>query len=228
MKKTIALLAGLVAGSTMIQALELTGEYSLGYESDYVFRGVRLGDEHFFPAVKVQAGDYYAGVWAALPLDKEDMPEIDYYLGYGVELDELASLDFGVTYYTYPDISEETLEFYAGVAFDIAFSPAVYVFYDIDLEVFTIDASGVYSIEAGDNATVDLSGRLGYVDPDENTSLTEGYFYYEAGADYVFSISDNMSASVGVRYYGSDAEAGLVTDSSSGKFTLRAGFSGSF
>ena len=228
MKKTIALLAGLVAGSSLIQAQELTGEFSLGYESDYIFRGVRLGDEHIFPALLIEYGDYYGGVWSAMPLDREDMPEVDFYAGYNTELDDLVSLDIGLTYYTYPDISDQTLEFYAGISFDLEFAPAIYIFYDMDLEVFTIDASAAYSIPAGDLASIDLSGRLGYVDPDENTSLTEGYFYYEAGVDYVYNVSDSMTASVGVRYYGTDADAGLVTDSSSGKFTLRAGINTSF
>ena len=145
MKKTTAIVAAILAGASVASAQELSVSAAVSYESDYIFRGVRLADEFIAPSVDISYGDFYAGVWAALPWDSGDETEVDFYAGYGFGVSETVSADVGVTYYTYPD-SENTVEIYGGLSFEAPLSPAVYAFYDFDLEALTIEASGGHSV----------------------------------------------------------------------------------
>ncbi|HSH09316.1 MAG TPA: TorF family putative porin [Oceanipulchritudo sp.] len=236
MKKITAILASVVAMTSIAGAQELSVSTTLAWESDYIFRGVRLADEYFAPSVDISYGDFYAGIWAALPVeaakaDGTDATEVDFYAGYGIGLNETISADIGFTYYTYPQSSDEffdtsnTFEIYAGLSFEAPLSPAVYVFYDFDLEALTLEASGGHTVEVSEEGSVDVTVYLGYVEPD----VDSGYYYYGAGVAYNYAFTENASASIGVNYYGS--EEGLSPwryESDKYKFTLTASFTAGF
>ena len=138
------------------------------------------------------------------------------------------SADFGFTYYTYPEMEDDffgdpnTFEIYGGLSFDIPFSPAVYAFYDFDLEALTLEVSGGHTVELSEMSGVDFSVYLGNVNPDEGGD----YFYYGAGVAYNYSLTDNAAVSIGVNYYGAD-EA-MEADGSKSKFTWGFSFSAGF
>ena len=243
MKKTIALIAGLVAGASLATAQELSISSTFAWESDYIFRGERLADEYFAPAVDVSYGDFYAGVWAALPVENgkengDDLTEVDFYAGYGFGLSETVSADVGFTWYTYPDSQDDffdsngtTFEIYGGLSFEAPLSPAAYVFYDFDVEQLTLEASAGHTIELNESAGIDLSAYLGYADRDDTSAVGDDpnsreWLYYGAGAALTYAFTENASASVGVNYYGAD-EA-LEDDGSKSKFTLSASFTAGF
>lgn len=221
MKKTTAIVAAILAGASVASAQELSVSAAVSYESDYIFRGVRLADEFVAPSVDISYGDFYAGVWAALPWDSEDETEVDYYAGYGFGVSETVSADVGVTYYTYPD-SENTVEIYGGLSFEAPLSPAVYAFYDFDLEALTLEVSGGHSVEVSETTAVDVSAYLGYVDAEGGFD----YFYYGAGVAYVVTLAENASWNVGVNWYGADNA--MEADGSKSKFTLSTSFSAGF
>jgi len=229
MKKITTILAAIVAGATIAGAEELSISSTFGWESEYIFRGVQLADEYFSPAIDLSYGDFYAGLWAALPVDSEYGNEVDFYAGYGFGLSETISADVGFTYYTYPDAGSDffdsdvnTFEIYGGLSFEAAFSPAIYVFYDLDLEVFTIEASGGHSVEVGEQGSVDLSLFLGYVAPNEGSD----YAYYGAGAAYSYAFTDSASFSIGVNWQGAD-ETYMFSDKDN-KFSLATSFTAGF
>jgi uncharacterized protein (TIGR02001 family) len=234
MKKTIAILSGLIAGASLATAQELSISSTFAWESEYIFRGERLADEYFAPALDVSYGDFYAGVWAALPVEGEDDVEVDFYAGYGFGISETVSADIGFTWYTYPDYQDDfldgdatTFEIYGGLSFEAPLSPAAYVFYDFDLEQLTLEASAGHTIDLSDASGIDLSAFVGYADRDTTDIASEKeWLYYGAGAAYTYAFTDNASASVGVNYYGAD-EA-LEADGSKSKFTLSASFTAGF
>ena len=233
MKKILAILASVMATASLVEASELSVSGTFAWESEYIFRGVRLADEYFAPSIDVSYGDFYAGIWAALPVegtkwDGTDQNEVDYYAGYGLGLSETISADFGFTYYTYPEAEEDffgdpnTFEIYGGLSFDVPFSPAVYVFYDFDLDALTLEVSGGHTVELTEESAVDFSIYLGNVAPDEGSD----YVYYGAGVSYSYSLTENASVSIGVNYYGAD-EA-MEADGSKSKFTWGCSFSAGF
>lgn len=75
------------------------------FASEYIFRGVSISDED--PALQGSLtwshdSGFYAGAWGSSGNFGDDGSlEIDYYAGYGTELNGV-SLDLSVIYYTYP------------------------------------------------------------------------------------------------------------------------------
>lgn len=217
MKKNLFALgaAALMAVPALSAQDELSVTSSLALESSYMFRGVKLAEITYFPSVDVAYGNAYAGLWAALPTDTDESNEVDLYAGYGFALSDLVSLDVGLTYYNYPSaddvpgVIDETLEFYAGVAFDAPLSPSVYVYYDKDLEVLTFEGSAGYSFELAEDVTFDLSGAIGYATSDEDGY--EDYSYAVATAGFSYTINDAASVSI----YGSYSVASEDYDATS-------------
>ena len=82
--------------------------WSLTATSDYVFRGVSQSDEDPTGQAGITYSSpvgVYAGVWASgvdFGTNKPDV-EVDYFVGYNVDLSEKVNFDVMVNRYTYPD-----------------------------------------------------------------------------------------------------------------------------
>jgi len=228
MKKITAILAASVACVSIAGAEELSISSTFAWESSYVFRGAQLADEYFAPSVDLSYGAFYTGIWAALPVENRvnNSTEVDLYAGYGFGLSETISMDLGATLYMYSDHAavdpNETLEFYAGLSFEAPFSPAFYVFYDVDLKNLTLELSGGHSIEVSEEATVDVSAHLGYVELDVGGE----YLYYGVGVAYGYSLAENASLSVGLNWYLADED--LMFGGDDNELTIGASFTAGF
>jgi uncharacterized protein (TIGR02001 family) len=202
MNKLIAVLATLV-GATSLNAQELSMSANFGYETDYYFRGVQLADGIYTGGVDLSYGDFYAGLWTANPNDNAYSNELDLYAGYGMSISDTISADFGFCYYTYPDLDDDifdndvnTLEFYAGLAFDIPASPSIYVYYDKDLEAWTAEGSIGYSAPLSEKTSLDFALSAGGVDTDGGAD----YFYGQLSVDYIYNLTDSSAFSIGGRF----------------------------
>lgn len=209
--KTIALFAVAASafGTAAANAEELAGEVTLGYEGEYVFRGIQLASTSLQAAVDFAYGDFYGGIWTSQPAsDVSVNNEIDYYAGYQFVVSDLITADAGLTYYQYPDapssVAEDTTEVYFGLNLDAVLAPSLYFFYDFDLKQMTLEASVDHEFELDDKNTIVVGAYGGYSDPDDASS----YWYYGISADIVYSLSENSSVSVGVRTSGNDSNLG--------------------
>lgn len=236
MKKITVILAASVAGATIAGAQELSVSTGVAWETDYIFRGVQLAEEYFAPSVDVSYGDFYAGMWAALPVDAEFANEIDFYAGYGFGINETVSGDFGVTYYTYPEggSADDTVEAYAGLSFETDLSPAIYVFYDFDLEDFTIEASVGHTVELSEEGSVDMSAYLGWREFGDDVAGISDHTYYGAGVAYNYAFTENASFSIGLNWYansedtiGEDVALGVGLDDDN-EFTISTSITAGF
>jgi uncharacterized protein (TIGR02001 family) len=217
MKNTLTIIALSAVFAASLFAVEgLAGKVTMGLESDYVFRGKKLADASVQSSVeasyKLGTGSLYAGVWANDP-SKTDYTEVDLYVGYKLPVFEKYTADVGMTYYWYTESTsiDRTREIYAGVTYNgLWVNPAVYAFYDFDLEQFTVEASGKYSWDLSKwglaNTSLDVGAKVGAVntqDVDAGYSAGEAqnsYVYYAVNADVVYALSKTASASVGIRY----------------------------
>jgi uncharacterized protein (TIGR02001 family) len=237
MKNRIALIAAVAAGSICTYAQdaaapELSVSATFGWESKYVFRGVQLAEEILTPSVDVSYGGAYVGIWAAMPMDhvasssSEDgyLNEIDFYAGYGMNLTDILSIDVGATYYSYPSVQEElfgsvnTLEGYAGIAAEVLLSPAVYAYYDFDLEISTFEGSIGHSFALAENVSLDLGAYVGIAilnpeDPEEGEEeADDSSVYYGATADISYAIRETSSLTFGVRWAGNSVDDSFFSD----------------
>lgn len=239
-KKTSLALAALVAGvSAQAQDAEgsaLSVTVDVTYVSDYVFRATQLGNASIQPSVEAAYGDFYAGAWHTSELSNTtaNATETDLYAGYGFAVSDIISLDAGVTRYTYEGGSGiDSTEVFVGATADVLLSPSLYAYYDFDLENTTLEASIGYSfpIEAI-NASLDLSGKVGYVDlgdKDTRSASESDYTYFVAGVAIPYALSETATLTVGVDYiYNSEDTisgfSGADEDAVVGKAGISIGF----
>lgn len=212
MKKIVLILAAVTAGLSLraeeAAAPAPASSYSVTvdfpYATKYVFRGAQLAKQSLQPSVEVATGSFTFGVWTNQPITDNTDNEIDFYAGYGVQLNDAWKVDTGVCLYYYPELDtgggadSTTWEPYIGVVGSVSgFSPGVYFYYDATLKVYTYQGQVGYSIAlepAG--ASLDFSAALGRVDPKSGS----GYTYYSLGASVPFKISEKGTFTIGVNY----------------------------
>lgn len=221
MKKLLigsVLLASTSAIALPAAAGDVSVSTTIDYTTDYVFRGVSLGQSSIQPGVEVAAGDFYAGIWASTGIGEASPfsgDEVDFYAGYGFGLSETLSLDVGLTYYHYPEngaIFETeggtagTYEVYAGLALDTTLSPSLYAYYDETLEAITLEGGLGHSLPLSEKVSLDLGLTAGLVDGDGF-----GWEYGQASASVGYAFTDDVSAYVGANFVVNSDEL-LVTD----------------
>ena len=106
LKKSLLASADTLASATAVAELSMT----VGMVSDYVYRGVELGDAGAYTSIDYAAGGFYAGVWAISDGGTADGIEYDIYAGYETEI---AGVGVGLGYtayeYTYGDAAEDEI-----------------------------------------------------------------------------------------------------------------------
>ena len=206
-------------------ALErFSGSVSVGYESEYMFRGYNLCSGIVSPTVNLGydlgAGfGVYAGYWAALSVD--DLSETDPFNntvdGHYCESDfsagitysiENFEIDVGYIAYVY-DTGGNTNEIKAAVSYDtselcgedFALTPYAAGYYDLTLSAKTLEGGLSYSAPItkwliGSNwGTLDIAGYAGYNYTPESHSFYTGFAFGGTA-----SITEYCSVSAGMRY----------------------------
>jgi len=104
--KRIILSTGLALLLGMVSTAVLAADFSanIGYNSQYIYRGIFQSKSSANGGLDLNAGGFYLGTWAA---DVDDGIEIDYYGGYKYETGDF---NFGVggTIYTYTGDFDDT------------------------------------------------------------------------------------------------------------------------
>ncbi len=238
-----ALLALTFAGFSSGASAEGVGvSTTLGFESRYIFRGVQFAETSVQPAVEISYGGFYGGAWFNLPVGDDDLvatpggEELDLYAGYSGNLVDGWSFDVGVTYYTFPDLASgffdvfeedgdglgaNTVEVFAGLAFDAPLAPSIYVYRDFMFDTFTIEGGVSHSVPLSGKIGFDLGGSFGYVVDDDAGG---DYLYGAATADISYALTDEASVAAGARYGGSDIAGGSFIDDSIAGTTKSSGF----
>ncbi len=226
MKKTAALLLAAAISGASLSAQE-ESSYSITVDfpfvTDYVFRGVKLAEDSIQPSVEFAAGDFYAGIWTSQPAKGHYDNEFDFYIGYGLALSDTWSLDFGATYYYYPETDgDATFEPYVGATGDLGggLSASGYVYYDTELETATFQVGLGYSITVSDTSTFDLAGDFGYVTADNGGD----YNYWGLSATYNLALNDSASTYIGAVFADNDIGMGVEDEHFYGIAGISLGF----
>jgi uncharacterized protein (TIGR02001 family) len=121
-----------LAASTLFTSVAEASPFSanLGWNSEYIFRGIPQSSSSAFGGVDFEAKGFYAGTWGA---DVGDGLEIDYYAGYGYSSGEF-SISAGGTLYRYTDDFDDDYQ-------EFNFS-AGYSFLTLDVAIGTYDNFG--------------------------------------------------------------------------------------
>lgn len=126
--------------------------------SQYMFRGLRIGDGGFQPAVELSAGNGLLGVWAHVPFNGDKVPdssdpEIDLYGAYTFAVGRGLTLTPGFTSYHYPKAPTDA-GFYratfepslavSGTIAGVKVTPKLY--YDVVLKGLTAEVTALYAV----------------------------------------------------------------------------------
>ena len=134
-----------------------------------MFRGQRLNGAGFQPTIEMTAGDFTAGIWANVVLDKKvpdsSDPEFDLYGSYTMNIEKNWSFVPGFTAYFYPS-APTSAGFYRttfepsvalnGTVDGVKLTPKVY--YDTVLKGATYELTAAYALPLKD-----LGTELGFV-----------------------------------------------------------------
>lgn len=178
--------------------------------SRYVFRGLKAAEFTVHPAAELAAGNFYGGVWAALPLEGKGAPdrfleEYDFYVGHGWALSDKVGLDVGATRYTYSGADDST-EAYVGFFAELGtVNPSLYLYNDFDLDTTTVEATATAAVPL-QGFPFEATARLGRVEGDDD------YTYYGLDLVYPIALSDLAKLSLGLHYSGNDFGAAQPDD----------------
>ncbi len=207
MKK--ALVLGLAAVTSIgVARADYSISTDITFASDYVFRGIQLAENTLHPSIEISSDQFYLGYWGAFPINNTSskgwLDEYDFYAGFNQDIGKNTAIDVGVTHYYFTQIDSNT-EVYAGLTGDFGgITPSIYVYYDFDLENFTVQGSVGYSLPLQSvGSTLDLSATVGFVEPD----IGDSYAYYGASAVIPFKLKENATLSVGLHYSKNDINA---------------------
>lgn len=215
--KKITMFAGAAAlAFASTASAEIEGEVTVGYNSQYNFRGINFGEDQFEAGVSL--GTEYAGynlgvgIWAT---NVQEAPigetEVDYYasIGKDVTLGGIeGSVEVGYTKYTFPDEGSTTSETgeiylalgtsYSGLDFGLAF------YRDVEaINEWYAEATVGYSHALSSCLSLDLELGLAYSfdyysDAAGNSDSELSHLW--VGAALPWSFSDNATLSPYIKY----------------------------
>ena len=223
-----AIAASLLAGATAttVQAAEISANVAL--VSDYRFRGISQSDE----SIALQGGfdlgfdnGIYIGTWGStVDFDNADdfdgSLELDYYVGWGMDIGENSAIDVGYLYYDYPgDDGDEGdyQELYGSFSWrDLTVGMAYSDDYYGETDTFFYYYAG-YSLGLGENLSLDF--HLGYNDLEKEGGFlgTDEASYIDYSVGITWSV---MGVDLGAAYVGTDLDEEDVFDTDWGEDTV--------
>jgi hypothetical protein len=153
---------------------------SVGYDTDYIFRGYDLGHDHVWTALdlSIPLGDTIEasiGTWYTSAFNDGEN-EIDVYASLAFDMGTWG-LEVGYTHYSYPNgilgngngsNGGETNEAYVSAGTTLGpVDVALAYYYDFDLEISYIEATAGTSIPVSSNVSLDPSVGISYADIDD-------------------------------------------------------------
>jgi len=168
------LATSLFAVSAPALAVDLSA--NIGYNSEYIYRGIPQEKSSAFGGLDLEAGGFYLGTWAA---DVGDGAEIDFYGGYHFEVGDF-NFGAGATIYTYTGDFDDTykeINLSAGWKF-LIFDAAIGSYDNFDGPTLNYQ---FYSLTAEYNG---FYGKVGLFEDDFDGS------YFEAGYGGTLTIQE--------------------------------------
>jgi len=222
MKKTSTILA-ITSGLFFGQAqAEIESEFHVGYNSEYIYRGVELGDDAYeygldFAGSSDCGLDWSAGIWSISP-DGEDgnVDELDIYASVSKDLG-IGSVAAGFTVYTYDGGGNDDAEVYLGFSTQQAgVDLGLTVFFGTDgivQDAVLLEGTIGYSFEVSSKTTANIGITYGYM-LDEGVGLyasDDGEVYASASISLDYAVSDSITFSPYVSYNeGEDSRIGAA------------------
>ena len=221
MKKTSTILA-ITSGLFFGQAqAEIESEFHVGYNSEYIYRGVELGEDAYEYGLDIAGSsdsglDWSAGIWSISP-DGEDgnVDELDIYASVSKDLG-IGSIAAGFTVYTYDGGGNDDAEVYLGLSTQsCGLDLGLTVFFGTDgnfEDEVLLEGTIGYSFEVSSKTTANIGITYGYMLDEGVATLganDDGEVYASASISLDYAVSDSITFSPYVSYNeGEDSRIG--------------------
>jgi len=224
-----AIAASVLAGATATTAQAAEVSANVALVSDYRFRGISQSNED----IAIQGGfdlafdnGIYIGTWgSSVDFDSTDgfngSLELDYYIGWGMDVGENSAIDVGYLYYDYPgdDGSGEGdyQEVYGSFSWhDLTLGMAYSDDYYGETEKFFYYYAD-YSFSLGENLSLDLHVGFNDLDEDGGFLSNEEDSYTDYSVGLTWSV---MGVDLGAAYVGTTLDEEDVFDTDWGDDTV--------
>ncbi len=201
-------LAGLVASSSALAAIEVEGDAYIGFYDKYLWRGFDLSGS--MPVaqggVDLTAGNFSLSYWTNVQLSSDngaglksgEATENDFILDYSRDINDMVSISVGNIYYMLDGL-DDTNELYLTVGLSTILEPSVSVYYDWD----EADETGLYytasighSLDLMEKLSVSVGALVGYnQESDYAVGDYSDWHNYELSVGAEYAITDQISVS---------------------------------
>lgn len=201
-------LAGIVASSSALAAIEVEGDAYLGFYDKYLWRGFDLSGS--MPVaqggVDLTSGNFSLSYWTNVQLSSDngeglksgEATENDFTLDYSRDINDMVSISVGNIYYMLDGL-DDTNELYLTVGLSTILEPSVSVYYDWD----EADETGLYytasighSLDLMEKLSVSVGALVGYnQESDYAVGDYSDWHNYELSVGAEYTITDQISVS---------------------------------
>lgn len=165
-----------------------------GVETNYLDRGLELADALVQPSIDIFEKGFYVGAVGYYEMDG-DFDETNLYAGTYQSVNPLLSVDGGLNGIW--SENEEDLEAYLGMVLEYDLRPALYLYYETEAQVLTLELTMGKDIPFLKNSRLEWSLSMG------NSWLDSGqapsYQYLQGFTDIVFPLDSQTDLRVGLR-----------------------------
>ena len=199
--------------SQLLEDAEVTS--TIDTVSEYVFRGVSLGENSIQPGTEFSVYGFTVGSWYSAGFgDKSaaQVDELDLYAAYQLPFEGPVQLSIGGTAYIYPQGNDlidssggtvATYEVNATAGFeDVILSPSIFAAYDFTLDNFTIEANLSHSFDLPrEGWSLEAGLNVGHVELDQaaiTTTAAEAFDNYQYGT---ISLTANKVITDSIGFY---------------------------
>jgi len=209
----ISTILAIGSGLFLCQAqAEIESEFHVGYNSEYIFRGLDLGDDAYEYGLDFAGScdcglDWSAGIWSISP-DGEDgnLNELDIYAAVSKDLG-FASAAVGFTAYTYDGGQADDAEVFLGLSAEpiAGLDAGLTVYFGTDgnlQEQVLLEGSLGYTYNINEKVGANIGVVYGYV-ADEGLggyASEDGSAYFAATLSFDVALSDDLTFSPYVSY----------------------------
>jgi len=190
----IAIIIGLFAYNKM-NAEELSGNFSLGYNSELSFRGVAAETSAIQSSLGLDANIFGLDIGLGAATNIKDVGKNETRLSAqtGVKVLDSVSTSVGVVKYSNNHAVGDDAELFIVLGAEIILSPGVKLFYNPSEAHTTVEGSVSQVIEITDEISVEAVGSVG------NTTIGGDWgLYYGLDVSAGYSLGDNTKAYIGI------------------------------